>query len=147
MLKKLLATQNTWTTLPVRLALAALFIAHGGQKMFGWFGGPGLSATMQGFQQYLGIPAWLAVLAGVTEFFGGLGVLVGLLTRVAATGLSVVMLVAMFKVHWANGFFLNWDGKPNVGHGIEFNVVVLGLTLALVIAGGGAASLDRKLSQ
>ena len=147
MFKKLLATENTWTTLPVRLALAALFIAHGGQKMFGWFGGPGLAATIQSFQQYMGIPAFLAVLVAVTEFFGGLAILVGLLTRVTAVGLSSLMLVAMFMVHWQHGFFLNWEGKPNVGHGIEMNVVILGLTLALLIAGGGALSLDRKLSQ
>lgn len=146
MFKKLLATQDTYATLPVRLALAALFIAHGGQKMFGWFGGPGLAATIQGFQQFMGIPAFLAVVVAATEFFGGVAILIGLLTRLAALGLSIVMLVAVFKVHLAHGFFLNWEGKPNVGHGIEMNVVVLGLTLALLIAGGGALSLDRKLS-
>jgi putative oxidoreductase len=114
--------------------------------MFGWFGGPGLSGTIQGFQQGLGFPPALAVLAAVAEFFGALGVLVGLLTRVAAAGITVVMLVAMFKVHWANGFFLNWLGTPGVGHGIEMNLALLGLALALVIAGGGALSLDRRLS-
>lgn len=146
MFKKLVATESVYFTLPVRLALASLFIAHGGQKMFGWFGGPGLSGTTQFFEQLLGIPAALAVLAAVTEFFGALAVLAGLLTRVAAAGLSVLMLVALFMVHWANGFFLNWANVPNVGHGIEMNVAVLGLTLALVISGGGAWSLDRRLS-
>lgn len=146
MFKKLLATEHVYFTLPVRLALGVIFFAHGGQLMFGWFGGPGLSGTIQGFQQGLGFPPALAVLAAVAEFFGALGVLVGLLTRVAAAGISVVMLVAMFKVHWANGFFINWSMAPGVGHGIEMNLALLGLSVALLIAGGGALSLDRRLS-
>src|SRR5262249_933994 len=80
------------------------FFSHGAQKMLGWFGGPGFSATMQSFNQ-MGIPDFLAFLAIAAEFFGGLALIVGFLGRVASLGIVINMLVAVFAVHLPNGFF------------------------------------------
>lgn len=145
MLDALLQTSDSWAPLPIRLALGAIFIGHGGQKLFGWFGGYGPKGTIGYFQQALGVPPALTVLAILAEFFGGVGVLLGFLTRPAATGIVAVMLVAIAKVHWSHGFFLNWELKPNRGHGYEMNLALIGMALALLIAGGGALSVDRLL--
>lgn len=145
MLDALLQTSDTWALLPIRLALGAIFIGHGGQKLFGWFGGYGPKGTIGYFQQALGVPPPLTVLAILAEFFGGLGVLLGFLTRPAAAGIVAVMLVAIAKVHWGHGFFLNWELKPNQGHGYEMSLALIGMALTLLIAGGGALSVDRLL--
>ena len=145
MLETLVQTRDTLALLPIRLALGAIFIGHGGQKLFGWFGGYGPKGTIGYFQQALGVPPALTVLAILGEFFGGLGVLLGFLTRPAAAGIIVVMLVAIAKVHWGHGFFLNWELKPERGHGIEMNLALIGMALTLLIAGAGAFSVDRLL--
>ena len=141
----LLATHPSWSLLVTRLVLGIIFFAHGAQKVFGWFGGHGLRGTTGYFRQALGIPPALAILAGLTECVGGLAVFVGLLARLAALGLIVVMLVAIAKVHWRNGFFLNFALTPGKGHGFEFNLALIGLALAVLIGGAGALSLDRLL--
>jgi putative oxidoreductase len=135
---------NAWGALPIRIALGVIFIAHGGQKVFGLWGGPGLPATMRQFHQFLGIPAWLALVVAFVEFFGGIALIVGVFTRLAALGLTVDMVVAVFMVHLRNGFFMNWTPAqhPNLGHGIEYNVVLIGGGLALLITGGGKLSID-----
>src|SRR6266446_5181515 len=98
MFRKLLATSNEGTFTLLRLALGITMFAHGAQKMLGWFGGPGYH-TMMGLFTSMGIPAPLAFLAICAEFFGGLGLIVGLLTRVAVLGIIVNMIVAIFTVH------------------------------------------------
>jgi putative oxidoreductase len=141
----LLTTSASWSLLIVRLFLGVIFFAHGAQKVLGWFGGPGLKSTIAYFQNSLRVPPALAVLAALTECLGGLAVFVGLLTRPAALGLIVVMVVAVAKVHWRNGFFLNMSMQPGKGHGFEFNFALIGMALALLVGGGGAKSLDRLL--
>jgi putative oxidoreductase len=123
--------------LVLRLALGAVFFAHGGQKVFGWFGGFGLEGTI-GFMTGMGIPAVLAYIAIFTEFFGGLAILAGLLTRPAALGLAITMLVAIFKVHIGAGFF-----APN---GYEFPLALAAIAISLLISGPGKYSLDAKLT-
>ncbi len=108
MFRKLVSTSNDFTLTIVRLVLGVVFFAHGAQKMLGWFGGYGFHGTMGFFTQQMGIPAPLAFLAICAEFFGGLGLLVGLLSRIAALGIIVNMLVAIATVHRFNGFFMNW---------------------------------------
>ena len=124
-------TFPSWSHLVVRLGLGVIFFAHGAQKVFGWFGGRGLSATIAGFRQ-MNIPPAATVLAAFIECFGGLAVLVGFLTRPAALGLIAVMLVAIAKVHAAHGFFLNWSMTPGKGHGFEFNLALLAMALAIL---------------
>jgi putative oxidoreductase len=125
--------------------LAVVFFPHGAQKVFGWFGGPGFTGQMEAFTQYLHIPAILAFLAIMAEFLGPLGLITGLLTRVAALGIMTNMLVAVPMLHWKHGFFMNWFGKQ-AGEGFEYHLLVIAIALALVIKGGGALSADKAIA-
>jgi putative oxidoreductase len=118
-----------------RLAIGIVFLAHGSQKMFGWFGGNGWSGTIGFMHDKLGIPAAFAALAIIAEFFGGLGVLVGLLTRLAAFGIFCVMAVAVTQVHLSNGFFAD-------KHGFEYPLTLGLVALSLIFTGPGPWSLD-----
>ena len=146
MFRKLISTSDDFTLTVVRLVLGVVFFAHGAQKMLGWFGGYGFHGTMGFFTQMMHVPAPLAFLAICAEFFGGLGLLVGLLSRVAAFGISVNMLVAIFTVHIHNGFFANWTGQQK-GEGFEYHLLALALLLVVMIKGAGALSIDRALSK
>jgi putative oxidoreductase len=143
-METLLFTYDSWSTLVIRVVLGVIFFAHGAQKVLGWFGGYGLKGTT-GYLSSLGIPLPVAYLVCFFELFGGLGLIVGLLTRLAALAIVVVMVGAIVKVHWQHGFFLNWSLTPGKGHGFEANLALLAMAVACVIAGGGAWSLDRLL--
>jgi putative oxidoreductase len=145
-MKRLLATTNDPALTLMRLVLGIVFFGHGAQKMLGWFGGYGFYGTMGFFTSVMHIPAPFAFLAIVAEFFGSLGLLLGLLTRIAASGITMNMLVAILMVHRHFGFFANWTGEQK-GEGIEYHLLVLALTIVLIIRGGGALSADRALSQ
>lgn len=123
----------------VRLALGAVFFAHGSQKLLGWFGGPGPAGFVGGMSQ-MGIPAVLAWLAIIAEFFGALGLIFGVLPRLSALGISIVMAVAIFMVHLPNGFFMNWSGQA-AGEGYEFHIVVIAAALLILLAGPGRLSV------
>jgi putative oxidoreductase len=142
MLTWLFGTDGDWGTTIVRIVLGVVFFAHGAQKALGWFGGAGLENTLRVFREQLHIPTPLTLLSVAAEFLGGLGLMVGLLSRIAALGIAVVMLVALITVHGKFGFFMNWYGEKK-GHGIEYHVLVLALALAVVIKGAGAFSLDQ----
>jgi putative oxidoreductase len=144
-LKRLMATSNDVALTTLRVVLGVVFFAHGAQKMLGWFGGYGFHGTM-GFFTHMGMPAPVALLIICTEFFGGLGLLLGLLTRIAAIGVFGLMVGAIFMVHLQNGFFMNWMGTQK-GEGFEFHLLVLAIAAALLLRGAGAFSLDRSLSK
>jgi putative oxidoreductase len=141
----LFRTYPSWAPLFARLALGVIFFAHGAQKVLGLWGGGGWSGTIQFFEQNMGIPPVLAILVMITEFLGGIAIIIGFLTRLAALGITVDMLVAMFMVHLPNGFFLNWFNEPNKGHGIEMNLALIGLALSLLIWGAGNLSVDQVI--
>jgi putative oxidoreductase len=124
----------------IRVMLGVVFFYHGAQKMLGWWGGPGFTAQMKGFEAG-GIPAPLAFLAIAAEFFGGIGLILGFLARIAAFGISVNMIVAIFRIHLPNGFSMNWSGRQK-GEGFEFHLLVLAITLGIMLAGAGALSID-----
>jgi len=145
MLKRLMGTSNDVSFTILRLVLGVVFFAHGAQKMLGWFGGFGFHGTMGAFTQ-MGMPAALAFLIICTEFFGGLGLIVGLLTRIAALGITGLMIGAIFMVHLANGFFMNWMGTQK-GEGFEYHLLVIAMAVVLVLRGAGAFSADRVLSE
>ena len=140
-----LGTYPSWSHLVVRLGLAVVFIAHGGQKVFGWFGGPGLRGVI-GFFKTMGIPPAASTLAAFIEFLGGLSMLIGFLVRPAAFGLMVVMLVAIAKVHGRHGFFINFGGVPGKGHGFEFNFALIAMALSILIGGAGVLSIDYMIA-
>ena len=145
MLKRLMGTSNDVAFTILRVILGIVFFAHGAQKMLGWFGGFGFSGTMHFFTGMLHIPAPFAALAICAEFLGGLGLIVGLLARIAAFGIAVNMVVAVWMVHLANGPFMNWYGNQK-GEGYEFHLLALALLIAIMIRGAGAFSVDGALA-
>lgn len=142
----ILGTYPSWSHLVLRVALGVIFFAHGAQKVFGWFGGPGLRNTMNTFRQYMGIPPAAAALAAFVECFGGLAMVLGFLARPVALAMLGVMLVAIVKVHFKHGFFINLQNTPGKGHGFEFNLALGAMALAILIGGAGQWSIDRALS-
>ena len=133
-------TDSSLAALILRVGLGLALIPHGAQKLFGWFGGYGLEGTGQ-WMASIGLqPGMLmAALAGSAEFFGGLALVLGLLTRPAAALTAFTMLVAIFSVHIGNGFFMS-------NNGYEYGFVLLVASLSLLVSGGGRLSLDRRLS-
>lgn len=141
MFRKLIATSPTWFTVPVRLALAAVMIAHGAQKVLGTFNGPGFNAFISGNTPFSFMrPTWLWLSAAAfAELVGGIFILLGFLTRVGAFFVACTMLTAVVGVHWNGGFFAS-------NRGYEYPLSLLAMSLALLISGGGQASVDRALS-
>jgi putative oxidoreductase len=141
MFRKLIATYPTWVTLPIRLALGVVMIAHGSQKVLGTFSGPGFNKFIAGTTPFGFMrPAWFwLAAAALSELVGGLLVAFGFLTRVGAFFIACVMLTAIVGIHWSSGFFAN-------NRGFEFPLSLLAMAVALLIAGGGQASVDKALS-
>jgi putative oxidoreductase len=144
-MKRLLTTTNSSLPLIARLALGVVMFPHGAQKVLGWFGGYGFSGTMNFFTGQMHVPAVFAFLAIMAEFLGSLGLIFGFLSRIAAFGIAANMFVAIAMVHGANGFFMNWFGNQK-GEGFEYHLLAIALALIVMIAGSGAASVDRALT-
>jgi putative oxidoreductase len=145
MFKKLISTSNDVTLTILRLVLGVVFFAHGAQKLLGWFGGYGLTATVGAFT-HMGMPAPIVYLIIATEFFGGLGLILGFLTRIPALGIGCLMVGAIFLVHLPNGFFMNWANNQK-GEGIEYHLMAIAMAAVLLLRGAGAFSVDRALSR
>jgi putative oxidoreductase len=143
-LQTLLKTDGSLSSLIARLALGLVMFPHGAQKALGWFGGYGFSGTMGFFTGQLHIPALFAFLAIAAEFAGSIGLITGFLSRVAAFGIGVNMVVATLLVHDSNGFFMNWYGNQK-GEGFEYHLLTLGLAVAVILAGAGKWSIDSVL--
>ena len=132
-------TEESLMTIPLRLIAGVLFAAHGSQKLFAWFGGYGLDGTGQWMESIGLAPGYLmALLAGSAEFFGGIFLIVGFLTRPTSLVLAITMIVAIFSVHINNGMFMS-------NNGYEFGLSLIAITLALFIQGGGKYSIDGKV--
>jgi putative oxidoreductase len=138
-IKKLIKTESGYSTLALRIPIGIIFMAHGAQKLFGWFGGYGLEGT-GGWMESIGLaPGFImALMAGSAEFFGGLFILLGLLTRPAALALSFTMVVAIFSVHFTNGLFMS-------NNGYEFGLVLLAACVSLAFSGAGKLAVDNVL--
>ena len=142
-MKKLLSTNaNNWMALIARLAVSITIFPHGAQKLLGWFGGYGYNGSMGFLTGQMHLPWIIALLVILTEFFGSLLLLFGFLTRIAAFATLVSFLGALFTVHIHNGFFMNWGMQANTGEGYEYFILLFGLVIIPLIAGGGKASLD-----
>lgn len=118
-----------WGFLGLRIALGSIFMMHGAQKLFGAFGGHGLSVTME----KMGTPLGLLVTIG--EFFGGLGILLGILPRFSAASIIVIMVGAIVKVHGKGGFFLP--------AGFEYCLALIGMAFPIMLAGPGKYSISE----
>ncbi len=134
----------------VRLVLGIIFVIHGAHKIFGWptgaLGPGGLTNTVAGMTQ-MGMPALVVYLVMFTEFLGGIALIFGLLSRLAAFGILCVMLGAIFMVHFKNGFFINWYLAEGVKHGLEYNLALSGMALGIIFGGPGSIALDNVLRQ
>src|ERR1700747_649055 len=145
MIRKLTATDNDFATTTLRMVLGVIFFAHGAQKMLGWFGGYGFTGTMGFFTGMMHIPGVFAFLAIAAEFFGGIGLIFGLFSRVAALGVLCNMIVAIAMVHSRFGFWMNWTGTQK-GEGFEYHLLLIAASVFIMIRGAGAASVDHLLS-
>ena len=145
LLNRLIRTSDDPALTLLRLVLGIVMLPHAAQKTFGWFGGPGFSGFVGLVGSHFGIPAGFAVLTIAAELLGSLGLLLGLLGRVAAFGILCNMLVAIAVIHRHFGFFMNWTGQQP-GEGFEYHLLVIGIATVIVLRGSGAASIDRKLS-
>ena len=146
MFQKLIQTDDDRASLVLRLTLALVMFPHGAQKVLGWWGGFGYSGTMGYFTETAGLPWLVAFLVVMGEFLGPIGLAVGFLSRFAAFGLAIIMTGAIFMGHLEHGFFMNWYGQQE-GEGFEYHLLVIGITIAVMIKGSGALSIDRQLSK
>jgi len=138
-------TEDTWQNLIIRVTLGAVIFPHGAMKLFGWFGGNGVSGTLEDFSQHYHLPAFLTLLVIAAESLGAIGLIVGFATRLCAFGIFCDMIGAVYLVHWPHGFFMNWYGKQS-GEGFEYHLLVMGMALALMITGAGRLSLDGLIA-
>ena len=146
-MKRILSTNpGNITVLIARIALGVVVFPHGAQKLLGWFGGYGFSGTM-GFLTSNGLPWIIALLVILIEFFGALMLIFGFGTRIAAVGIIVNFLGVVITSHASNGFFMNWYMQPNKGEGLEYFILLFGLAIISLIAGGGKVSIDAVLTK
>jgi len=145
-IKCFLETEDSISTLILRIGLGVVIFPHGAQMLLGWFGGHGLEGTLGFFTTKMGVPYVIAILVIIGEFFGALGLITGFLTRFCAVAMAVIMVGAVAMAHWNNGFFMNWSGKQ-AGEGFEYHILAIGIASALMILGGGSFSLDQWVSK
>ena len=143
-MKYLFQTNDNFSYWVPRVILGCVFLPHGAQKLFGWFGGFGFTNTMTYFTQTAGLPWIIAFLIIMGESLGSLGLIVGFFTRLSALGLICIMVGAITTVHIPNGFFMNWFGKQ-AGEGFEYHLLVIGMSIPLLISGGGKYSVDALI--
>ena len=145
-MKHLFQTNDNFSYLVPRVILGCVMFPHGAQKLFGWFGGFGFTNTMTYFTQTAGIPWIIAFLIIMGESLGSLGLIVGFFTRLSALGFICIMVGAITTVHIPNGFFMNWFGKQ-AGEGFEYHLLVIGMSIPLLISGGGKYSVDGLINK
>ena len=135
---KFLHTSDSWSPLFVRGALGLVMFVHGLQKI-GFIGDGNVTGVLQ-FLTGLGIPTFIAYLVIVGELVGGASLILGFATRFCAASIGIIMLGAVLIVHLPNGFFAG-------NGGYEFHILAIGMSIALVLAGGGKLSVDRMLAK
>jgi putative oxidoreductase len=140
--QRFLATPADPAATLARVALGAVILPHGAQKLLGWFGGYGFEGTMGYFTGSLGVPAAMALLVILAESLGALALVLGFAGRFMALGIAAVMSGAIFMAHAPNGFFMNWSGAQ-AGEGIEYHLLAIALALVVALRGSGAFSIDR----
>ncbi len=145
LLKTFFGTDDAYAGFIIRVVLGLVMLAHGAQKLLGLFGGVGFFGTIESFISQ-GSPWIVAFLVIMGESFGALGLIVGFLTRFAAFGICTIMFGAIGLVHWTNGFFMNWFGNQT-GEGFEYHILVIGMSVALMVAGAGRWSVDRAIAE
>lgn len=143
-LRLLLNTDSAWIGFSARLVLGLILLPHGCQKMFGWFGGEGFELTIQRFHKGMELPWIIALLIILIEFFASVFLLLGFASRLMAFSIFVLMIGTIVTVHWQYGYFLNWHNTKG-GEGMQFNLLMMGLCIVVMLAGSGSLSIDKLL--
>ncbi len=146
MIQLLFCTQNDWSGLILRIVLGVVMLPHGAQKLFGWFGGYGFSATMNFFTKSMKLPWFISVLIILIELFGAIGLILGFASRACALGLMVIMIGAIYTTNMKNGFFMNWFGNQP-GEGYEYHLLIIGICIAIILRGSGKYSFDNLIQK
>lgn len=144
MMHLLFGTQNEWVGLILRVFLGGIMFPHGAQKLFGWFGGYGLTATIDFFTKSIKLPWALAIAVILIESLGAVSLMFGFASKIWALGLLLVMIGAIITTNLKNGFFMNWFGNQS-GEGYEYHLLVIGICIAIMITGSGKISIDSLL--
>jgi putative oxidoreductase len=145
-MKALFHTNDSLSSFILRVTVGLVIFPHGAQKLLGLFGGYGFSGTMGAFTEKMGMPWIIALLVIIGESLGALALIAGFMTRFTAASLAVIMLGAIAMAHWQHGFFMNWFGQQT-GEGFEYHLLVIGMCVALVLAGAGKWSLDQGIAK
>lgn len=144
--KNLFRTTDDFTLTILRVMLGCVMLAHGSQKMLGWFGGHGPAETVEMWTKWFGFPAFITWLVIIGEFFGPILLIAGLLTRVMSAVTALIMFGAIYFVHLRWGFYMNWYSESDRGEGIEYHILVLAICAVLMIKGAGKLSVDKVLA-
>jgi putative oxidoreductase len=146
MKKLLFASDESRAALILRLGLGLVLFPHGAQKLLGWFGGYGFSGTMGYLTDDVGLPWLIGLSVILLEFAGPLFLVLGLATRITALLIGIQFVGIIFTGHLSHGFFMNWEGDQ-AGEGFEYHLLVLTLSLALLVQGGGRFALDHWIGK
>lgn len=144
MMQLLFGTHYDWVGLILRITVGGIMLPHGAQKLFGWFGGYGFSATMNFFTQSMKLPWIISIAIILIELFGAIGLIIGFASRIWALGLMAIMIGAICTTNMKNGFFMNWFGNQS-GEGYEYHLLVIGICVAILFVGGGKYSVDSLM--
>lgn len=140
----IITTNNSWSPTILRLLLGIVLLAHGSQKFLGWFGGYGFNGTMGFFTNTIGLSWFIGFLVIVIEFFGSIFLIMGFATRVWSVLMIILFSGIIYTSHIQHGFFMNWFGNQK-GEGYEFFLLAIGISLSLLLTGGGKFSLDGMI--
>jgi putative oxidoreductase len=142
----LFETSSNWTGLVLRLTIGLIMLPHGVQKLLGYFGGYGFKGTMNFFTETMKLPWAISFLVIMIEFFGALGLIAGLTSRLWSIGFIFIMIGAITTTNFKNGLFMNWFGNQS-GEGYEYHLLIIGLCLSILITGSGRYSLDSLIQK
>ena len=147
-MKRVLWTDpDNWASLIGRITLSIVVFPHGAQKLFGWFDGNGYEGTMIFFTQHMQLPWIIGFLVILIETFAPVLLILGLATRIAAFLIFVNFIGIISTTNFKNGFFMNWSMMPDTPEGYEYHLLILGVCIMLIIAGGGKASIDAMITR
>ena len=145
-MRRLFETDDSWSSLILRVMLGVVIFPHGAQKLLGWYGGFGFAGTLGFFTEQMHLPWLVALLVIIGESFGSLGLLAGFLTRFTAASFALIMVGAITLVHWPHGFFMNWFGKQ-AGEGFEYHLLGIAICAAMIMTGAGRWSVDGMIAK
>jgi putative oxidoreductase len=145
MIKKLLSTNNSPLLLLLRSVLGIVMFAHGAQKMLGIWGGHGVQETLDSWEKWFNLHPVVTFLVILSEFVGGIFLILGFMTRLCAIATLTVMTGAVYLAKHYNHFYMNWYAEPR-GEGFEYHLLVASIAISLTAVGGGKFSVDRAIA-